>query len=364
MLSFEMSEEQKMLTEQIARFARDRMRKVARDADEEEKVPDEIISTAWEFGLIPSQIPEKYGGFGDSHSILTGVLACEELAWGDLSMAMYAMTPALVAIPILEFGTEAQKERYLPVFCEESFPKATAALLEPVIRFNPMGLQTSATLQDGYYVLSGEKAYVPLAADAELFLIYANEDGVTQGFLVEAGTEGLKIGDREKLMGIKPLPTYRLTLDEVKVPAENRLGGPEGIKMGRLLNCSRVAVGAMAVGVARGAWEYARDYAKERVQFGEPIAHRQSIAFMLAEMAIDVDATRLMVWEAAWKLDQGQDATKEAYLAKMYADQMAVTVTDRAVQILGGYGYTRDFPVEMWLRNGRGIATFEGLAMV
>lgn len=148
------------------------------------------------------------------------------------------------------------------------------------------------------------------------------------------------------------------------MPTSARLGGPVGINYEALLNRSRVALAAMAVGVARASFEYARDYAKERVQFGRPIAQNQSIAFMLAEMATEIDAARLMVWEAAWKLDAGEDATREAYLAKQQADRMALFVTDSGVQVLGGYGFIREYPAERWLRNGRGFPTFLGLAMV
>ncbi len=165
-------------------------------------------------------------------------------------------------------------------------------------------------------------------------------------------------------MGVGALPLYRVELNAVRVPAANRLGGEQGIDFGLLLNHSRVALGAAAVGVARAGYEYAREYAKQRVQFGEPIAHRQSIAFMLAEMAIDVEAARLLVWEAAWKLDQGQDATREITVMKQYVDRIVLDTADRAVQALGGYGYIREYPVELWLRNARGFAHFDGLAMI
>jgi alkylation response protein AidB-like acyl-CoA dehydrogenase len=213
-------------------------------------------------------------------------------------------------------------------------------------------------------VLNGEKCYVPLAADADPLLVYAAEKGNTQGFIVEKGTKGLEIGEREKNMGIKALATYELSLKNCRVPKENRLGGEKGCDFVRIMNCSQAALSAMAVGVARAAFEYSRDYAKERVAFGEPIAARQAIAFMLAEMAIEIDATRLMVWEAAWKLDRNEADCKEASVVKMYADDMVLMVTDRAVQILGGHGYIRDHPVELWLRNGRGFATFDGMAIV
>jgi alkylation response protein AidB-like acyl-CoA dehydrogenase len=165
-------------------------------------------------------------------------------------------------------------------------------------------------------------------------------------------------------MGIRALPTYGVTLADCRVPLANKVGGEAGVNYDLILNHSRVALGAAAVGVARAGYEYALEYAKERQQFGEPIAHRQSIAFMLAEMAIEVDAARLMVWEAAWKLDSQEEATAETTVMKYFVDNMVLEVADRAVQALGGYGYIREYPVELWLRNARGFTAFDGLAMV
>ena len=364
MLSFTPSEEQQMLVNTLHKFAETEMRAHAHESDESGEVPSSLVNTGWEMGLIPAGIPEEYGGFGEDYSILTGVLALEELAWGDLSIALHILTPALFATPVLLQGTEEQKQEYLPRFCEESFYPATAAFVEPLFQFDPYAMQTTATREGDAYILTGTKAYVPLADQADVMLVYANEGGVTQAFIVPKDTPGLTVEQREKLMGLRALPTYRVTLDGVKIPAANKLGGEKGVDFERLLAYMRVATAAAAVGVARASFEYARDYAKQRVQFGEPIAHRQSIAFMLAEMAIDIDGLRLMTWEAAWKLDRGEDATREAYLAKLTADDVAVEVTDRGVQILGGYGYIREYPVERWLRNGRGIATFEGLILI
>jgi len=291
-------------------------------------------------------------------------LVAEELAWGDLSMAMHILCPALVAFPILENGSEEQKTKYLSLFCGEGYKPATAALIEPRFNFDAYTLTTTARLDGNEYVLSGDKCYVPLAASADLMLVYASQDDATQGFIVENDASGLEIGEREKNMGLKALATYELALKDCRIPKENRLGGEAGCDFNRILNYSRVALSAMAVGVARAAYEYSLDYAKQRYAFGEPIAARQAIAFMLAEMAIEIDATRFMTWEAAWELDRGQDATKDASLVKMYADDMVLTVTDRAVQILGGHGYIREHPVELWLRNGRGFVTFDGMAIV
>jgi acyl-CoA dehydrogenase len=364
MIDFELDQEQQMLAGAIGRFAGDRVRKVFRDADEEGKIPAEVLRAGWEIGLLPSSIPEQYGGFGD-HSTVTGAIALEGFAWGDLATALSIFTPANVALPVLLAGSENQKESILPRFSEEAPPNVTAALTEPRIQFDPRALQTTAVRQeDNSYILNGAKSMVPLAKDAELFLVYAAEDGRTQAFIVPADSEGLAVTEREKLMGIRALATFGLTLDDCRVAAENKLGGEAGIDFDLLLNHSRVAVAAAAVGMARAAYEYSLDYAKNRVQFDEPIAHRQSIAFMLADMAIDVDAARLMVWESAWLLDQGKDATQATAALKYYTDEMALRVADQAVQILGGYGYIREYPAELWLRNARGLAAFDGLVMV
>jgi alkylation response protein AidB-like acyl-CoA dehydrogenase len=181
---------------------------------------------------------------------------------------------------------------------------------------------------------------------------------------VEQGTPGVTLGMRESNLGLRSLATYELSLDAVRVPKANRLGGDAGCDITQILNYSKLGLAALAVGIAKGAYQHANVYAKERVVWGEPIAQKQAIAFMLAEMATDVDALRLMVWEAAWRLDKGLDATRECYLAKMTADDAALRVTDNAVQIMGGHGYIRDNPVEMWLRNARGFVTMEGMATV
>lgn len=363
MLDFRPDEEQKMLTDAIMRYATERVRKVFRDAEEDGRIPQGVVKAGWEIGVLPTSIPEAYGGFGE-YSSITNVLAAEEFAWGDLAIALQVMVPNLVAVPLMLAGTDAQKEQYLPMFCAAGMPKVTAALMEPVVRFDPFKLGTTAVSDNNGTILNGTKTVVPLAGEADLILIYANEDGKTHAFLVPTGTDGVTVGDKNKLMGIKALPTYMVTLADVHIPAANKLGGAAGIEFSLLLNHSRVALAAVAVGVARAGFEYARDYAKQRVQFGEPIGHRQSIAFMLADMATDIDEARLLVWEAAWMLDQGQDATREAALLKQRVDEIVVNVADRALQVLGGYGYIREYPVELWLRNARGFASFDGLAIV
>jgi alkylation response protein AidB-like acyl-CoA dehydrogenase len=299
-------------------------------------------------------------------SAMTGVLAAEELAYGDLSVALAVMAPALFAYPITLYGTAEQRENWLPMFLEETPAPATAALLEPGLFFDPNDLKTTATVEGDKVRLNGVKAVVPSADHARIMLVYArdSESGSIDAYLVQLGIEGVEIEKQEQLMGLRALPTYRVKLNDVRVDVPCKLGGAVGCNYETILNRSRVALASLAVGVARGAFEYARDYAKQRVAFGAPIATKQAIAFMLAEMAIEVDAARLMAWEAAWKLDKGEDATREAYLAKQYADKAALFVTDSAVQVLGGYGFIREFPAERWLRNARGFASFDGLAII
>ncbi len=366
MLSFTPTEEQQMLIDAISKYAANDVRKVAHDADEDSKLPADVVRKGWELGILPAAIPEAYGGLGE-YSALTNVLAAEELAYGDLSVALALMAPGLVALPVLFSGTEEQKQNILPGVSEATPPPFTAALIEPGISFDASAPKTRAKRDQDCYLLDGVKCYVPLAADARLMLVYARdaETGKVDGYLVEGGAEGLSIGKREKLMGIRALPTYTIQLSNVRVAAGCKLGGEQGTAYQRILNHSRVALAALAVGVARGAYEYARDYAKERVQFGVPIATKQAIAFMLAEMAIEVDGARLMAWEAAWKLDTNPDAdnTADSVLAKEYAADAVLFVADRAVQTLGGHGYIREHPVERWLRNARGFVTFDGLAI-
>ncbi|MFZ5885096.1 MAG: acyl-CoA dehydrogenase family protein [Chloroflexota bacterium] len=365
MYSFDPTEEQQMLVDAVRKYAANDLRPAARDAEESGEMPRKLISKGWELGLLQASIPEAYGGFGE-RSAVTGVLAVEEMAFGDLAGTLAVMTPSLFATPILLAGSEEQKKEYLPKVIEGDWAPYTAALIEYAFDFDPLALRTTAALAGDEYVLNGEKAFVPFAKDAEAMIVYASLEGKTQGFIVPKDAAGLTIGDeREKLMSLNALPMYRVKLDNVKVPAANRLGGASGMDFEPVLASMRLAAASAAVGVANAAFEYSKNYAKEREAFGVKIAQKQAIAFMLAEMRTEIEASRLLTWEAAWKLDAGKDdAFTEAYLAYMGAADMAMMVTDRAVQILGGHGYIREHPVEMWMRNGRGFATFTGLAIV
>ncbi len=364
MYSFEPTEEQKMLIDAINRFAVSDLRKISHEADEDCSLPVEVIEKGWEFGVLQCSVPEEFGGFGE-HSAVTGVLAAEEMAWGDMAGALAVMTPGLFALPIMLAGSSEQKARYLPDICGSDWMPFTAALIEPDFDFDPNDLRTTATRAQEGFVLNGTKTYVPYAQESEGMIVYASLDGTTQGFILGKDTVGVHVGEQTKIMGINALPLHRVDLDSVQIPPEDRLGGTEGHAFEPILASMRVAMAAVAVGLSQAALEYAVDYAKDREVFGVKVAQKQAIAFMLAEMATEIEAIRLLNWEAAWMLDAGkEDAGKQAYLALTGAADMAMRVTDCAVQVLGGHGYIREHPVELWMRNGRGIAVLSGLAMV
>lgn len=359
MYGFTPTDEQKMLIDTVARYAKNDLRAAGHDADEEKSLPKKLVGKGWEVGVLQASVPEAYGGFGE-RSAVTGVLAAEELAFGDLAGALAVMTPALFVTPLLLAGSEEQKEKWIPPVIEADWTPYTAALIEPSFDFDPNALKTTAVQEGDSYLLNGAKTFVPYAAEAEAMIVYASLEGATKAFILEKGS-GVAVSERLKLMSLDALPLYGVTFENVKIPSANLLEGD----FAPVLASMQVANAALAVGVAKASFEYARDYAKERDAFGMKIAQKQAIAFMLAEMATEIEAIRLLTWQAAWKLDTGkEDAFIDAYLASTGAADMVMMVTDRGVQILGGHGYIRDHPVEKFMREGRGFASFTGLAVV
>jgi alkylation response protein AidB-like acyl-CoA dehydrogenase len=363
MYSFEPTEEQRMLVDAVERYAENNLRPAAREADETGELPQELIEKGWELGVLQASIPEAYQGFGE-RSAITGVLAAEAMAWGDLASALAVMAPTSFSFPILSGGTEEQKTKWLPPVVEAEWKPYTAAFIEPEFDFSPLAMKTKVVKDKKGYVVNGTKAFVPYADQAQAILVFADYDGQTQAFVVPEGVDGCTVGEREKLLGIHALPTYPLQLKDVRVPLDARVGGEDGFNIEPVLASAQVAIAAMAVGLSKAALDYVIPYAKDREVWGTPIAQKQSIAFMLVEMATEIESIRMLVWEAAWMLDVGKDAAKAAYLALTGATDMAMMVTDRAVQVLGGHGYIREHPVELWMRNGRGIPAFAGMAMV
>ncbi len=362
MIDFEPTEEQQLVIDTVRQFAANEVRPRARECEEAAKLPEDLLARAHELGLVANALPESVGG-GGARSAVTSALIAEELAWGDLSLALAMLSPTLLALPVAEFGTEAQQQALLPPFLEPGFRPGSLAWVEPALRFDPLRPATRARRQGDGWVLEGAKCLVPWLAGADPLLVMADDGGSPQAFRVPRDAAGLT-ATPERNMGLRALPTVELELRDVRVAADARLGGPAGVDGRRLLAQGRVGLAAAAVGVARAAFETARDYAKQRHAFGVPIATKQAIAFKLADMAIEIDAARLLVWEAAWKLDRGEDATREATLARRQIERVALDVTDGAVQVLGGHGYIRDYLPELLLRNARGFTCFEALTLV
>jgi alkylation response protein AidB-like acyl-CoA dehydrogenase len=361
MIDIQLDEEQQLIAETVTSFAKEKIREVARDADENNAVPSSILDQAWELGLVQGAIPEAYGGYGGHASAVTGTVVAEGMAEGDLAIAAHALSPKLVIDPVLHLGNDEQKEKILPIYCGEKFVAGSAAVVEPRWNFSAGTLETTAKQEGDDYVLNGQKCLVPLAKDAPFTIVYATDsDGTVGAFIVEQGTAGYNVGEREANCGLRALETYQVSLEDCKIPAANRIG-TDAFPM---LRRARIAQAAMAVGVAQASLDYAVDYAKDREVFGVKVAQKQAIAFMLADMAIEIESARLLAWEAAWLIDEGQEHVREVALANRFAAEAVMTVTDNGIQVLGGHGFIRDHPVELWARNGRGFSTFEGLASV
>jgi len=317
------------------------------------------------------QYPEAYGG-GGMTSVLTGCVVAEELAWGCLGVATAIIGAGLAAVPILLAGSEEQKSRYIPRFCDpEKVYLGAFALTEPEAGSDAASIRTSAVRKGDRYVLNGQKRFITHGGIADLYVIFATVDrslghrGIT-AFIVEGDAPGLSAGKKEKKMGMRASHTGDVILEDVEVPVENRLGEEgEGFYIAmKAFEHTRPIVAACAVGVARAAYEYALQYAQERVQFGKPIIAKQAVRFMLADMAMEIDAARLLTWRAAWRVDQGLPANIQASMAKAYAADMAMRVTTDAVQILGGYGYMREYPVEKWMRDAKVLQIVEGTSQI
>jgi alkylation response protein AidB-like acyl-CoA dehydrogenase len=358
-----LTDEQRMNRETVQRFAAAEMREQAYRAELANTIPADFAARSLELGLGLMPIPEALGGAGMARSPVSNVLNAEDLAYGDLSLALAAVTPLAFINTVLDQGTEAQQERLLPRFCGEDFCAATIAFSEPRATFDPTALQTTARRADDGFVLNGSKTLVTLGTGAELMLVVAELEGEgPAAFIVEGEPAGLSRSE-ERYMGLRALPMARIDLDDVALPADSLLGGG-AFDLQRFVDLSRIGACALAVGTCQAVLDYTRDYCNERIAFGEPISHRQAVAFMVADIAIELDAMRLMTWRAASRAEQGLDFHKEAYLAHHFCAEHAMKIGTDGVQLLGGHGFCREHPVEMWYRNLRAIAILEGAASV
>jgi acyl-CoA dehydrogenase len=365
MIAFGPTEEQQLIRDTVREFAQNEMREVARAYDEASKIPDDFLQKTWELGLLNSAIPEAYGGGGMERSAVTSALVLEELGWGCASLATAALAPSGFVNALIDFGTEEQKQQYLPQFASSEFHAAALALSEPNFAFDPAALRTVAEPKGPNYVISGTKRFVPLGDRASHFLVVTR--GVNgqpiDAFIVPRDAQGLRIdGEAEKTLGLKGVTFSKLALERVEVPASARLGGERGLDGLRLLNAARTANLVIALGVSRAMLDTCIPYAKQRQAFGQAIGQKQAIAFSIAEMRIEVDAMRWLLWKAASLLDHGQDATRSVVLAQTYVRREAMKIADNGLQVFGGHGYIRDYPVEMWYRNTRTITVLDAVA--
>lgn len=364
MISFALTDEQSSAREAMQGFAAAALRPAAREYDEASAIADDFFQQAWELGLTATQIPESYGGYGADRSPVTNAIVLEELAYGDAALAIAAMAPSLFANAVVDQGSDEQKSEYLPSFGGDRFHTGSLAMVEPTPGFDAYAPRTIAEKSGSGFRLRGEKCFVPLAERAAHFLVVARNGGGLDAFIVPRDAAGLTITEVEKNLGLKALPTAGLRLDGVEVSAGQRLGGAAGADVRRIVNQSRVALAAVLTGVSRAVLDYCVPYAKERVAFDEPIARKQSIAFRLAEMHMEIESSRWLTWTAATDLESGRDATRNATLAKRYVADKAMWVADNGVQVLGGHGFIREHPVEMWYRNARTLGVLEGTASV
>ncbi len=357
------SDDQRMNQETMQRFAKQTIRPISQEADEAGEAPADFYDKTAELGLALLAIPEDQGGAGMARSPISNALNMEDLAWGDLSLTLGAVAPMAFVNTLLDQGTQAQKEAYLPRFSEGCFVAATTALIEPTATFEPMQPRCTATANSDGYRLNGSKSMVPLGLNAELILVIAQLDETgPAAFIIEGRPEGMS-ATREEHMGLRPLELATLHFDNVQLPA-NALLGEGNLDLQRFVDLSRIGLCALAVGCCQAVFDYVKEYVNERQAFGEPISHRQALAFMVADMAIELEAMRLMTWRAASLAEQGLDFHEAAYLAKVACAEHSMTIGTNGVQLLGGHGYCREHPVEAWYRNLRAIAILDGVASV
>jgi alkylation response protein AidB-like acyl-CoA dehydrogenase len=275
-----------------------------------------------------------------------------------------AAAPSLFANAVLDHGTDEQRRAHLPAFCGAEYHTGSVAIAEPAPIFDAFAPRTTAKRENGSFLLAGRKCFVPMGDRAAHFLVLARGEAGIDAFIVARDAPGVTVSEPEKNLGLKALPSVTLDLHGVAVSIDDRLGGTAGTDVRKLINQSRVALGAVMNGLSRAVLDYCVPYAKERVAFDEPIARKQSIAFRLAEMHMEIESTRWLLWKAASQLEHGLDATRSSHLARRYAADKSMWISDNGVQVLGGHGFIREHPVEMWYRNARTLGVLEGMASV
>jgi acyl-CoA dehydrogenase len=367
-VSFALSDEQRELRRLAREFAEKEIRPKAAEYDEHSTHPADIVAKAHEVGLMNPHIAAEYGGLGLAG--FDGMLIGEELSWGCSGIAVSIIANTLGSAPVMISGSDDQKRRWLPPLIDEPI-LCSFGLSEPNAGSDVSGIQTTAVREGEEYVINGSKMFITNAGQAAWLVVFASTDK-TQGhrglsaFIVPTELEGVTLEKHLDKMGQRATDTSAIAFDDVRVPADHRLGEEgEGFKIAmKTLDFTRPGTAAGAVGVAQAAFDYAVDYAKTRVQFGQPIAMNQGVNFLVADMATEIEAARLLVWQAAWLQDRGERATLQSSYAKRFAADTAMKVTTDAVQIFGGYGYMKEYPVEKLMRDAKLFQIYEGTSQI
>lgn len=350
-----LSEEQEMIRDSVQAYASEVIRGLAHDADEHSALPENYLEDCSALGLNLFAVPESLGGAASTYSPTTSAIIAEEFAQGDFTLAFATLAPVAVANALVKWGTKDQQKRWLPLWAADKPVRAAIAVQEPHPLFDANKLDCTATAKKGGFELNGIKTLVPLGGKVDVYLVAALHKGKNQLFIVPGSAAGLSFKQAPS-MGVRAAETGTLTLKNVQVGGDALLGGKgsdnrfnyqDFIDLGQLHWC------ALAIGTCKAALEYSITYANERIAFGEPISHRQSVAFMIADMGIEIEAMRLMTWRAAALAEQGKPFHREAYLAHLLCSDKAMKIGTDAVQILGGHGFTKEHPAERWYRDLR-----------
>jgi alkylation response protein AidB-like acyl-CoA dehydrogenase len=357
------TEDEQMLVDVVTEYADEVLRPAASEADEACTAPEAVLKAGLDIGLPILGVPEALGGISEERSAMAGTLVAEALARGDLGLAVANLAPGAVATALGLWGTDAQQQTYLPAFTGADAPAAALALTEPTVLFDVLAPATTATRTPDGFVLDGVKSLVARGADAELFVVGALLDGAPVLFLVESGADGLTV-EGDPAMGVRAASLTRLALTGVTVGPDAVLGETDGSTYRECVRLSRLAWCALAVGTGQAVLDYVTPYVKERHAFGEPVAHRQSVAFMVANIAIELQAMRLVTYKAAARAAAGKDFSREVSLARTLCSQKGMQIGLDGVQLLGGHGFVKEHPVERWYRDLRAIGIMEGTVLV
>ncbi|WP_027942569.1 acyl-CoA dehydrogenase family protein [Amycolatopsis taiwanensis] len=361
------TEEQRMIVETVGEFAAEQLRPAAAEADAKLNPPDGLLARAAELGVTLIGIPEELGGAGTERSVVTSALIAEALAHGDLGLALAVLAPSAVSTALVLWGDTQQQADYLPAFVGENVPAAAFALQESKPLFDPFQPTTRARRTPSGYRLDGVKSLVPRAAQAELFVVSAALEGPggfrPALFLVESSASGLTV-EAEPAMGLRGAATGKLHLDNVSLPAGALLGGGSPETFTEAVRLSRLGWAALACGAGKAVLDYVVPYVNERKAFGEPISHRQAVAFSVADIAIELEGMRLVMLRAAARAEQGRTYAREAALARKLAADKGMRIGNAGVQLLGGHGFVKEHPVERWYRDLRAIGVLEGIVLL